>query len=315
LLQDATDNIQGTGIITDASLAMPDASPTTNASSPPITDADTSLATNTSPCITDASAITNAVQPLGNIYFKLSYDPLLENADPSAFDPNPFATNLDLMLALKELESMFCAAEPSTWSADVPIDASPDLAQSTHSGTDSIMHLPNPPFHVPFDESVDTSPDLAHSLTHGETTASHQDESINTSSDLAHSKTSVPLTNGETAANDQHKSTNTSPDLAHSNMLAPLPMVRPLLTTKTKVLYLWLKLAQLVISKVGRLRWMLLHLRGYMFVGTMLHSIHESGIMQSVTRPHAVTHQNASTPEMQDPTSTYILLVFKLDSC
>jgi hypothetical protein len=88
----------------------------------------------------------------------------------------------------------------------------------------------------------------------------------------------------------------------------PLPMVRPLLTTKTKVLYLWLKLAQLVISKVGRLRWMLLHLRGYVFVGTVLHSIRESGTMQSVTRPHAVTHQNASTPEMQDPTSTYILL-------
>jgi hypothetical protein len=88
----------------------------------------------------------------------------------------------------------------------------------------------------------------------------------------------------------------------------PLPMVRPLLTTKTKVLYLWLKLAQLVISKVGRLRWTLLHLRGYVFVGTVLHSIRESGTMQSVTRPHAVTHQNASTPEMQDPTSTYILL-------
>ncbi|KAG2338573.1 hypothetical protein BDR05DRAFT_1004146 [Suillus weaverae] len=118
---DTTDNILGTGIITNASLAMPDASPITNASppitdmdaslatnaSPPIADMGTSLATNTSPCITDASAITNAPQPLGNNYSDIPYDPLLENADPSAFDPYPFATNLDLILALKELEFTF----------------------------------------------------------------------------------------------------------------------------------------------------------------------------------------------------------------
>ncbi|KAG2119824.1 uncharacterized protein F5147DRAFT_767293 [Suillus discolor] len=166
---------------------IPDASSITNAS-PPITDA--SLTTNASPCIADASA------PLGNVYETPS-DPLL-NANPSAFDPYPLTTNLDLMCPFKDLDFTFSTAEPSTRSVDVSIDTFPDLAQSVHFGTDSIMRLPNPRFHVPIDESINTSPDLAHS--------DMAVPLINTSPDLAHSDTEMPLTNGETAASDQDES-------------------------------------------------------------------------------------------------------------